>query len=258
MNILKIQDLVVTYGTIRVLDEVSFVVNAGDYVGIVGPNGAGKSTLVKALLGMVPIDQGHIELFGEPHHGFRTWNRVGYLPQVNFIPLPRFPATVAEIVSTGILSSKSFPRRLGKADREKIDETLLSLGLHNIAGQMIGRLSGGQQQRVFLARALVSSPDILILDEPTMALDPVIRDSFYKSLQKLNRDKKTAILMITHDTATIGQYASSLLYLDNRVVFDGTFEAFCTSEEMATYFGEFGQHLICHQHDGQEHVHRTP
>ncbi|HSR37242.1 MAG TPA: ATP-binding cassette domain-containing protein, partial [Desulfurivibrionaceae bacterium] len=109
-------------------------------------------------------------------------------------------------------------------------------------------LSGGQQQRVLLARALVGNPELLIMDEPTTALDPETRENFYALLQQLNDETGTTVILVTHDTGSIGRYASRLLYLDKRVIFDGTFDDFCCSPEMTRFFGEHSQHLICQRH----------
>jgi zinc transport system ATP-binding protein len=160
-----------------------------------------------------------------------------------------FPATVREIVASGLLSQKRFPRRITRQDHQAVDRVLAMVGIETIQHHLIGKLSGGQKQRVLLARALVSEPDMLILDEPTTAIDPVIRAQFYQTLSDLNRQQQTTILLITHDSSTIGQYASALLYLDRQVIFYGSFQAFCSSDTMTRYFGEFAQHLICHQHD---------
>ena len=144
----------------RVLEDISFTVNAGDYVGIVGPNGSGKSTLIQALLGVVPICSGSARLFGSGCGGFNQWGRVGYLPQSLQLLNPIFPATVAETVGLGLLSLKKFPRRFTRHDRETVDELLENLDIYDIRSKLIGELSGGQQQRVLLARALVKiNPD---------------------------------------------------------------------------------------------------
>jgi len=123
------------------------------------------------------------------------------------------------------------------------------MGISDLKDKLIGELSGGQQQRVFLARSLVSNPELLILDEPSTALDPSSRESFLELLKKLNREIGITVLLITHDTSQIGKYADKLLYLDKKVIFFGGFADFCRSEEMGEYFGRFSQHLICHQHD---------
>jgi zinc transport system ATP-binding protein len=95
----------------------------------------------------------------------------------------------------------------------------------------------------------VHEPKLLILDEPTLALDPDIREKFFLTLKELRRDKGVAILLVTHDIGTIGKYASKLLYLDKRIVFYGGFDAFCASADASEYFGQFAQHIICHRHD---------
>ena len=122
------------------------------------------------------------------------------------------------------------------------------LDIHEIKDKRIGELSGGQQQRVLLARALIGEPEFLILDEPTTALDPETRDNFFSTLKELNQNQRVTIIIVTHDVADIGKYASKLLYLDKRIIFFGSFENFCSSADMANYFGEFAQHLICHRH----------
>jgi zinc transport system ATP-binding protein len=114
---------------------------------------------------------------------------------------------------------------------------------------LIGDLSGGQQQRVLAARALVNEPELLILDEPTTAFDPETRENFFRTLQELNHNKKVTVILVTHDIGSIGKFASKLLYLDKRIIFYGSFEDFCSSADMGSYFGEFAQHLICHRHD---------
>lgn len=247
-TILETKDLTVSYDSNTVLNRISFSVAAGDYIGLVGPNGAGKTTLIRAILGLVRPSSGTIELFGTPQTGFNQWKRVGYLPQRQSFINPLFPATVWEVVGHGLLSCKTWPRRISSGDMLRIRDTLVILDIADLKDELVATLSGGQQQRVLLARALVSSPDLLVLDEPSTALDPQIRESFYDLIHGLNVDRSMTIILITHDTSTIGRYANKLLYLDKRVVFYGSFKEFCTSEDMGEYFGGFTQHLICHQH----------
>jgi zinc transport system ATP-binding protein len=237
-----------SYRTGRVLEDITISVEAGDYVGIVGPNGSGKSTLVRALMGLCAISDGSASLFGVPCSRFSAWGRIGYLPQSLHLLNPLFPATVAETVGLGLLSLKRFPRRLTRADRGKVDAVLEQLDIYAIRSQLIGELSGGQQQRVLLARALVNNPDLLILDEPTAALDPEMRERFYGLIGEINRSRRVTVLLVTHDTGAIGKFASKMLYLDKRMLFYGNFEEFCRSEDMSALFGEHSQHLMCHRH----------
>jgi zinc transport system ATP-binding protein len=230
------------------LSDVSFRVEPGDYIGVVGPNGSGKSTLVKALLGIAKCDDGEIKLFGTPLKEFRDWQKVGYLPQNLNLFNPIFPATVCEVVGLGLLAGKRFPRRMHRTDSVRIDEALEQMGIADLRKRLIGDLSGGQQQRVLLARALVNLPALLILDEPTAALDPETRDRFYALLAGINRDVGTTLILVTHDSATVGSCASRLLYLDKKLIFYGTFKEFCVSPEMTGHFGDAAQHQICKLH----------
>lgn len=247
-ELIRVEQLTCRHGAVEALSGISFSVAAGDYLGIVGPNGSGKSTLVRALLGLMPSYQGRISLFGQSRENFTAWQRLGYLPQ-NLGPLnPAFPATVFEVVQLGLLAGKGLPRRLCRQERQQVQELLELLGIDHLQRRMIGELSGGQQQRVMLARALVNNPELLVMDEPTAALDPEIRDRFYELVARMNKSKGTTVLLVTHDTGTIGQYASRMLYLDKKVLFFGSFDEFCHSPEMSVFFGEHSQHLICHRH----------
>jgi zinc transport system ATP-binding protein len=248
-EIITVKHLNCRYNSVEVLSDISFAVEAGDYVGFVGPNGSGKTTLVKAILRLIRQESGTVALFGKDPGEFNEWFRIGYLPQKLSFLNPNFPATVKEVISLGLFAKKKFPKRLDKSDRILIDEAMKLMDITDIRDALIGELSGGQQQRVLVARAIVNGPELLILDEPTTAFDPEAREHFYHTLQDLNRNRQVTIILVTHDSATIGKYASKLLYLDKKVIFFGSFDAFCTSEHMTSYFGEFAQHLICHRHD---------
>jgi len=247
--ILSVKDLCFSYGTLEVLCEVNFAVQKGDYIGLVGPNGSGKTTVIRIVLGLMQPDKGAVSLFGTSPSAFGDRHKIGYLPQkmTNFNPF--FPATVKEIVSLGLFSKRRFPKRIAKDDEALINEAMALTDVLDIKDAMIGELSGGQQQRVLVARAIVNKPELLILDEPTTALDPEAREKFFQVLHDLNLRKNVTVILVTHDIASIGKYASKLLYLDKKIVFYGSFEDFCVSENMTHYFGEFAQHLICHRHD---------
>lgn len=246
VKVIEAKDVSVQYQGVEALKGVSFDVDSGDYVGIVGPNGSGKTTLVKALLGLVSFE-GTIRFLGESLSDFTTTKHIGYLPQKMSFLDQRFPATAKEIVVSGVYCCKKFPKRLSQRDYRAAEEAMEILGVTNLGNRPIGRLSGGQQQRILLARALVHHPQLLILDEPTVALDPQSRESFYTTVKKLNKEKCVTILLVSHDVGSVGQYASKLLYLDREIIFYGTFEEFCKSPKMSDYFGA-GQHMICHRH----------
>lgn len=247
-TVLSVSEVSFRYNATDVLEDISFQVVEGDYVAVVGPNGSGKTTLVRLMLGLEKPWKGRVTLYGTPITAYRKWHKIGYLPQRIGEMNPHFPATVGELVSLGLLAGKGFPRRLHSCDREKVREILTKLGIADLINVPVGQLSGGQRQRALLAKSLADNPDLLILDEPTTALDPEMRDRFFEILEDMNRKQNTTIVIITHDVGTIGRYASKLLYLDKRVYFYGTMQEFCDSEEVTRLFGNSSQHLICHRH----------
>ena len=246
--VLEFNNVSVEYDKSEAIKNISLKISKGDFVGFAGPNGAGKSTLIRATLGLVPIKIGEIILFGHDIRSFSQWQRIGYLPQKLNSINPLFPASVEEIVALGLLSTKSFPKTINWIDKHKIEQILSDLNILKLRDKLFSSLSGGQQQRAVLARALVSNPELLIFDEPSNALDPESRESFFKYIQKLNTERGVTIILITHDTGYIGKYANKLLYVDKELIYFGSFSEFCKSEKMSTLFGEVDQHLICHQH----------
>lgn len=148
----------------------------------------------------------------------------------------------------GLLSGKKILKHITKDEEVLINEAMALINVSDLKDTLFGELSGGQQQRVLVARAIVNKPELLILDEPTTALDPDARGTFFKIIYHLNSNKKMTILFITHDIASIGTYASKLLYLDKKVIFYGSFEDFRLSKDMTQYLGTFTQHLVCYRH----------
>jgi zinc transport system ATP-binding protein len=240
-KIVEAVNVSVKYGQTEAISGITIAIKPGDYIGIVGPNGSGKTTFVKAMLGLVPLSEGKFVFGVKPV-------KIGYLPQRTSALDPKFPASVSEVISHGLLSEKKFPRRINSADKRRIDEIASMLGIETLKNRNVGSLSGGQQQRVLLARALVNKPEIIILDEPTNALDPHIRENFYELLSKLNAETQTTILLITHDAGNIGNHARKFLYIDRKLIFFGSFNEFCASCEMTEYFGPYAQHYICKRH----------
>lgn len=247
--VVSAQDFSCRHNSAEVLSDLSFEVGEGDYVGLVGPNGSGKTTLIKAMLGLIKADKGCIRVFGYHPDEQEEWSKIGYLPQKHLSFNQGFPSTVREIVGLGLLAKKNLSSRNREADSEAIDKALELTNISDISRKLIGDLSGGQQQRVFIARALVNEPKLLILDEPTTALDPETRENFFTLVNSLNKEKNVTVIFVTHDMGTIGKYASKLLYLDKRIIFYGSFDEFCRSDSMAHFFGESSQHIICHKHN---------
>lgn len=242
MNIIRVDNLTFFYNGLEVISDISFSVKKGDYLGIAGPNGSGKSTLIKNILGILQPQKGSVSIFDKPLISFNQWNRIGYLPQRINALNQHFPCTVEETVNLGMKIRNT----------AALKRTLKLMGIGHLATRLIGELSYGEQQRTMLARALINQPDLLIFDEPTTALDPETRDIFYSLTEEMNRSRGTTIILVTHDTGVIGQYARNLLYLDKKIIFFGTFEDFCASPDMAGIFGLTSQHMICHQHNKTE------
>ncbi|KHF29371.1 High-affinity zinc uptake system ATP-binding protein ZnuC [Paenibacillus sp. P1XP2] len=178
--VVELEHVSFSYRGQQVISDLSFSAKERDFVGIIGSNGAGKSTLLRMIVGLLPAGDGQIRLFGQPIRKFKDWERIGYVPQKNaFNPL--FPATVREVVMSGLYNNKTLFRRVGKSQQQKCDDAMEVMGIESIAGKKIGELSGGQQQRAFLARAMINRPDLLILDEPTVASTPKPRPTFSSS-----------------------------------------------------------------------------
>ena len=216
------RDICVRYGEENVLEDVSLVLAEGEFVGIVGPNGGGKSTLLRALLGLVPVHCGEVRVYGEDLRRFRDRSRIGYVPQhVITQDLRLFPATAFEVALLGRVAKRGLLRRFTSEDKERARAALRTVGMDVHADRRLGELSGGQRQRVFLAKALASEPDVLLLDEPTTGVDPAARQSFFELLDCLNHDDGKTVVLVSHDTQAIALSAHRLLAVNRRLVFDG-------------------------------------
>lgn len=235
------------YTRTLVLENISFDVQAGDYVGIIGPNGGGKTTLLKLILGLEK-GAGKITLFGIPVSKFKDWRKIGYLAQKSPVSQSRFPLSAEEVVLMGLC----FDGKHKEATEENLREVRRALQrthTQDLAGRIFSDLSVGQQQRVLLSRALVSRPELLILDEPSAAMDAGSREMFFDLLAELNRKRGVTILLITHDTGEVGKYISKFMYIDKELVFFGDKQAFCRSQKVAEKLGPFAQHTIDHLHN---------
>ena len=197
MTVVRVREATVGYGSREVLHDVSLEVAAGEVVAILGANGSGKSTLIRAVLGLVPLSRGEIELFGVPRRRFRQWARVGYVPQ-RLGAGSGVPATVAEVVASGRLARRGLFRPPGAADRAAVRAALADVGLADRAGDPVATLSGGQQQRTLIARALTGRPDLLILDEPTAGVDADSQEAFAATLDRF-RQRGGTVLLVAHE-----------------------------------------------------------
>ena len=219
------------FGKQTVIKDVSFSISAGEYIFLVGPNGGGKSTLIKMLMNVIEPTSGLIE---------NHVARIGYLPQVTAKQNRHFPATVEEVVRMG-LPKTSMLMKATPDEQQQIDHVMEKLGISHLKQKRIGLLSGGQLQRALLARALISNPEVIILDEPTSALDPAMREAFYPMMNELH-DLGITIIIVSHDLATDTHEASRVLYMDQTLLFDGSFNAFCESEDLSPFIHTHAPH----------------
>jgi|SRR5690554_1785974 len=249
MNDLVIaKNISLSYGKLEVLKDVSFNIKENDFLAIVGPNGSGKTTLMKALLGLVPVDSGIFEF-----NASIDKKDIGYLPQSSFLQDKHFPATVKEIIATGLQSQSLF--KFSKENEKEIRQISGLLDIKDLLSKKIGHLSGGQHQRVLMARALVKKPKILILDEPTSALDPKIREDFYSLIHHLHAHENVSIVLISHDLQSVNQFAKNILYLDQKVIFFGSVDEICTSEQLINQIGAQAVTSLCHREEHEHYIH---
>lgn len=206
--LLTCNTLTVFYDSVAIKD-ISFTVSKGDFICIVGENGSGKTTLIKALLGLVPTKSGTVRI--------KDGTKIGYVPQKLSVSRD-FPASAEEIVRSGIVTGRPF---LSKAEKEKVNSVMTLLEIDTLRRKSFSALSGGQAQRVLLARALCASEDFLVLDEPVTGLDPKATQDLYTLLKKINQEKGTTILMVSHDIRTAMHLATKILHIDKTVQFFG-------------------------------------
>ena len=192
-----------SYGTLPVLENVSFSVPEGSYTALIGANGAGKSTLLKLLLGELTPTSGSLSLLGQPIRSFRDWPRIGYVPQGTQAGYADFPASVSEVVSAGLYKKIGLFRFANASHRKEIARALSLVGMDGFEKRPIGDLSGGQRQRVLLARALAGQPSLLILDEPMTGVDAQNAAAFRELLHRLNRETGITVLLVTHDIRAV-------------------------------------------------------
>ena len=244
-ELIRVEGVSFQYDSIPVLEEVNLSISQGDFVAVLGPNGSGKTTLVKLILGLYRPTKGRVFLMGKPVDGFKDWCKIGYVPQKATHIDPFYPASVREVVAMALVSTR--PSRSGKREEDKaVDLALERVGMTAFRDRPIGRLSGGQQQRVFIARAIVNSPELLFLDEPTAGVDAAMQGHFYEMLHQLNEQQRITIVLVTHDIGIVNKHVTKVACLSQRLVFHGTHVEFCQSEALKAML-ESG-HLVSHVH----------
>nr|WP_320117156.1 ABC transporter ATP-binding protein [uncultured Marinifilum sp.] len=234
MNILlELKSVSVAYDDNVVLTDVDLIVKEKDFLGVIGPNGGGKTTLLKVILGSLKPLKGSI---------IQTAKKsctIGYLPQVNRID-KKFPISVFDVVLSGLMSKKGVFARYNSADKKKASKLMEQMGISHLINKNIGGLSGGQLQRIFLCRAIISDPDLLILDEPDTYVDSKFEGELYEILDKLNR--KMAIIVVSHDVGTICSHVKTiacvnktLCYHDSNIISEEQLKAYDCPIDLLTH-----------------------
>lgn len=208
---LSVTDVSVTYGTEPVLQDVSFSIQAGEFVGLIGQNGSGKTTLLRVLLGLMQPTRGRAE---------RHEVAIGYVPQRGQLYSGLVPISVLEVASLG-----------SKGDKNKARQALQSVNMSEFEKRSFNELSGGQQQRVVIAKALASGANVLVLDEPTTGVDVASQAEFYDLLRRLHEEGRT-IIMVSHDINSVVKRATRVIFIDQTIIYDGLPEEF-----------DMGQHI---------------
>lgn len=232
MALLTCSNIALGYEGKKIVEDLNFTVNAGDYLCIVGENGSGKSTLMKTLLNLKSPMEGTIEI-GD---GLNQ-KEIGYLPQQTVVQKD-FPASVREIVLSGCLNRCGIRPFYNKEEKQLAAKNMERLGISHLAKKCYRELSGGQQQRVLLARALCATRKLLLLDEPVAGLDPQAMADMYQLIESLNSEDGITVIMISHDIKAAVKYASHILHMSNKPLFYGKKEDYIASN-IGKHFGDF-------------------
>ena len=234
---IEINDLWFSYNGQPALKDVSFTVSKGVTACLVGPNGGGKTTLLKLITGLLVPDRGSIRIFGQGPEKAR--GKIGYAPQYGVFD-PRFPATVADVVMMGCIGCG----RSRKDNQRRVFDSLHEVGVANLINKPYAALSGGQRQRVLIARAIVSSPELLLLDEPTAGMDAAAEAEFHDLLDVLH--SRLTLVMVSHDLGFVSDLVDSVICVKETVMVHPTAEL--TGEVMREIYGR-DVRLIRHDHD---------
>lgn len=241
MSLIGARGLTVRLGREEVLKGVSLAVEPGEIVTILGPNGSGKSTLLRALLGILPLSSGEVMRAPEL--------RIGYVPQRLAID-PSLPMTVRRFLSLPV-----------RVPDDRAAAALRRVGVPEVGQRQMAELSGGQFQRVLLARALLSDPQVLILDEPTQGLDQPGEAAFYRLIEEVRGDTGVAVLMVSHDLHVVMAASDRVICLNHHICCEGTPRVVSSAPEYRALFGlgtrgalALYRHEHDHSHEGDDHL----
>ena len=234
---ISVKNLTVKFGDFLALNSVSIEIEAGKITAVIGPNGSGKTTLIKAILGLIKPTAGEIKIFGSDFHDSRSL--VGYVPQ-HFNFDKTFPITVREFMNLN---------RHHHINIKAIDEKIKEVGLTPlILEKKLGELSGGQLQRVLIASAIINSPSLLVLDEPSTGVDIAGEEAFYDVVEHLNHEHSTTVLIISHDISMVSQLVDQVVCINKQLLCFGTPRHILTQKKLTDLYGGTAEILEHHHH----------
>ena len=234
--VVEIRDVHVSVNRENILQDVNLQIREGTFLGLIGPNGGGKTTLLKTILGLVKPDRGEVRVFGLEPDDRHNRGRVGYLPQRAYADLT-FPVSAFDVVLMGRYSRIGIWHRPSDEDRRRTMEKLEAVGMARLKDRPIGYLSGGEQQRVFIARALASEPELLLLDEPTSGVDTTAQQSFYQMLGKLKKEYALTIVLVSHDIGVVPHHTDEVACLNRRIHLHGNSSDGLDAETLGKVYG---------------------
>jgi ABC-type Mn2+/Zn2+ transport system ATPase subunit len=233
------------------IEDVSFELGTGEFLGIIGPNGSGKTTLLRAVLGLVRPVSGAVTVLGASGAELaRVRKYVGYVPQRRVLD-PQFPVSVMEAAVMGLYGSLGVLRQPSSEDRKRVEKALSAVGLLDMADHVAGHLSGGQQQRLLIARALAQDPEVLLLDEPTSAVDVGTRETIVQLVRRLHSEHGLTTMYVTHDVNEVLPCVDRVLYINRKVRAFGSCSDVMSRETLESLYG--GKVVVVEQ-EGRKYV----
>lgn len=236
MNAVEVKNLSLSYGEIKVLENLNFLIPENSFVSIVGPNGAGKTTLMKILLGLIKGYIGEIKIF-DKHPDEINPQLIGYVPQIKTMDR-NFPALAIELVASGLLGK--WPWSVSGREKENSLNALSLVKAEHLAYRQLAELSGGELQRVCLARSIVRSPKLVVLDEPATGIDAIGESDLYNLLEEYQSNSKATVLMITHDWHVAHHHSDFVLLLNKRQISFGIPSEALSENNLRIAFGHIG------------------
>jgi zinc/manganese transport system ATP-binding protein len=234
VNVVELDHVTLHVGSRRVLSDVSFNIEAGEFIGVLGPNGAGKTTLMRAILGLLSPEGGSVKVFGQtPHRGNAA---IGYLPQLRTV-LPDLRVRGRDFIASSLNGERWGLPSVSQHDRSMIEKTLDAVGARDLAERPLSDMSGGERQRLLLAQALIGAPKLLLLDEPLISLDARHQEVAIDVVRKVCRQRKITVLFSAHELNQLLGTLDRVLYLGNGQAVLGAVDEVVTAPVLSRLFG---------------------